>query len=176
MAGSYSRGDDLVYASGASPGVYAYIFNPGVEQELFFVTQTPHARIVGTVLEPHVHWTTLDNNSGVVKWACEYTWAGLEAEAFGNTTIITGLGTVDGAGKGASWHYLTSIGPSVHIPGDAKKGPSTMIMGRIARLGDDAEDTYAYPVALLEFDFHYATQALGNDFREVEPWATGISV
>lgn len=42
-----------------SQGVFTYFFDSGSEEELYFAVQFPHAWMLGTDIEAHLHWMAL---------------------------------------------------------------------------------------------------------------------
>lgn len=141
-----------------SEGVFAYLFDKTLEEEVFFSVQMPHTWREGTNLKPHVHWCPVDTDTGAVVWGLEYTWSNIGA-VFGNTTIIT---VTKAAGGTAYYHYLTAFDP-IDATG---KTASSMLVCRAFRKSADENDTYDNDAALLEVDFHYEIDKLGED---VEP-------
>jgi hypothetical protein len=137
-----------------SRGVFLWAFGADTDQELFFTAQLPHGYVEGTDLHVHVHWVPSDATAGNVTWSLEYLMT-TEGVVVGGTSIISATGAATGA---APKHILTDIGV---IAGAALK-ISSMVVGRIARLGTAGTDTYPNPAFLLEIDFHFQVNTLGS--------------
>lgn len=142
-----------------SQGVYAYVFDKSVEEELFFAVQIPHTWVEGTTIYPHVHWFPITANAGKVAWKLEYTWASIGA-VFGNTAYVSGVADAPGV---AFQHTMTHLGVA-GIDGTGKTA-SSMLMCRIFRDATNVpDDTLDEDAALIEIDFHYQVGRLGEAF------------
>lgn len=130
-----------------SQGVYAYVFDAGQEEELFFAVQMPHSYSPGTDLKPHCHWMPTTAGAGSVVWGLEYTIANVES-VFPNTTILRATIAAQGTA------YRQQIAPFGIIPGTNLR-ESTMLICRIFREAANPADTYPADAALLEFDIHF---------------------
>lgn len=139
----------------SSTGVYAYQFDKATEEELHFAVQFPHTWKTGSTVYPHVHWCPVDTDTGNVIWGLEYTWASITG-TLGNTTIITVTDAADGT---AFKHQLADFDG---IAGTGKTA-SSMMLCRVFRQAADESDTYDNDAALLEIDFHYEIDKLGDD-------------
>lgn len=133
----------LVESTG-SQGVIAEYFAPGVEQELYFTVQLPHAWIDYDTIYPHLHFAPEDDTDGTITFGLEYLWVNINDVA-GNTSITETSQVVSGDGRK---HIYTNFTP---INGGSKNA-SSMILCRLYR---SASDTYAAGVYLWEIDFHY---------------------
>lgn len=139
-----------------SAGVFAHHFDKTTEEQLFFALQMPHAWNEGSTIYPHVHWVTTGTHTGTVVWGLEYSASSIDG-TFGNTTIITG----SDAGTGTTHdHILTYIGSGIDMTGLTH---SCMLQCRIFRKASDGSDTYDEDAALLEIDFHYEINQLGDN-------------
>lgn len=130
---------------------------------LYFVVQLPHSWKEGTTIYPHIHWIPQANGAasanGVV-WELEYTWAN-NGETFPTTTKLA-ASTISPALSGnlvAKTHYITPLGAGITATG---KKISSMLVCRIARLGDDGSDTFTGTSGVLEIDFHYQLDTFGS--------------
>jgi len=151
-----------------SQGVFTYYFDPNVEEELYFAVQLPHNWMIGSDIEPHVHWIPEGNGavSELVSWGLEYTWADIGG-VFGNTTILysnthfpADSAFVDGK------HYITGLGS---ISGTGKTF-SSMLICRVFRdaTGSGETDSYTSDAGLLEVDFHYQVDSFGTNEEYVK--------
>lgn len=134
--------------------VQAWSFSKSALNEMFFDVQLPHNWVAGTDILPHIHWSPgASTDTGVVRWELEYTWASL-GEAFPAATL---LDPVDVAAAGVAYqHQLTKLGTCT---GTGKK-LSSVLMCRVARVGNATEDTFDAVAWGLSVDFHI--QVLGS--------------
>ncbi len=160
-----TTGDDPAwiagFISGASRGVYGYVFDADILQEVHFAVQLPHGYKYGTSLYPHVHWTPLENGGSgeYPRWGLEYTFAEI-GEGFGNTATIYGESPAPSAASVVSGtHYLTNLTP---ISGTGVDSVSAMLICRLFRDATNAGDDFAGEVGFTEFDFHIIFDAPGS--------------
>ena len=140
----------------ASTGVFAYFFSNLIEEELHFSVQMPHSWLEGSDIYPHVHWSPGPiTDGGDVVWGLEYTWASIDA-VFGETTLIT---QVAAAGVVAYKH----LRPSFSAIDGTGETHSSMLICRVYRDVGDGNDTFADDAVLLEIDFHYEINQLGEN-------------
>lgn len=168
LGGSKEPTFSKVFDNGAaSQGVFTYLFDDTIEQELYFMVQLPHNWKQGSNIEAHVHWfPTVNGAAGQdVCWGLEYTWANIGG-VFGNTTIIHGDTNHLAETLVANKQYLTELG-NINSTG---KTFSSMIICRVFRDATGALGTDDYPndAALLEIDFHYQIDSLGSDEEYVK--------
>jgi hypothetical protein len=140
-------------------GIYAYQCSASTMQEVWIDFHILHDIAPGTLLYPHVHWSTTGTNTGVVRWGIEYTVAkGHQQQAFPATTTVY----VEQAGSGtAHQHMIAEVSladaiPATNIEVDA------LVMTRIFRDASHANDTQTDPAFLLMADLHYQKQYLGT--------------
>lgn len=138
-----------------STGVVAYSFSASQAQSVHFDVQLPH-NWIGSGIRPHVHWSPGNStNTGVVRWQLEYTWAN-PVNPPENTFPTTTLDVVDQAASGTAYaHQIAAFAEIV----DADKRASSVLMCRLARLGNASEDTFTGAAFGLSVDFHI--QVLG---------------
>ena len=142
----------------SSEGVYGYIFDDSIEEELFFDAQMPHSYKEGTTIHSHVHFTPWKQGTDVgnVRWCLEYIIADID-ENFANETTITCGDYYMGVGNDYTHLYL-DIG---NIEGTDYK-ISNIIIGRVYRAAADQYDSYPGGVVLHEIDFHFEIDTLGS--------------
>lgn len=149
-------------SNGGSQGVFLWAFDAFTEQELYFTVQLPHKYKVGTVLYPHVHWTTLIGTpSGTdVVWGFEYNIVKIGGTFSSTTTITTTNSVISAIGTPttARQHLISAFpdisGTNIDI--------SSVIMCRLYRKAGDSNDTFGNQVFLLGFDFHYEIDTEGS--------------
>jgi hypothetical protein len=138
-----------------STGLYTYAFDKSAEEEAFFAVQFPHNRKSGSNVIPHVHWMPTGTDTGNVVWGLEYSWASIGA-TFGNSAIIT----VTQAGGGVADAHQIAYFDAITGTG---KTSSSMMLCRVFRDATSETDTYDEDAALIEIDFHYEIDKLGDD-------------
>lgn len=137
-----------------SVGVYAWHFSPTIREDLFFSAQMPHRYMEQTDIKPHIHWAPQMATAGDVYWEMEYTIATVNA-VFPNSTVDF---VIDASDVVAKKHQVASL-TDISMTGNLI---STMIHGRISRLGSHASDTYPDDAILSEIDFHFKLDAPGS--------------
>lgn len=142
-----------------STGVMAYAFSKTIDQSLHFDVQLPHNWLTGTGIRPHVHWSPGSSaDTGSVRWELEYTWANA-VNTPGNTFPVTVSDVVDQAGAGVA--YAHQIASFAEIAGTGKRA-SSVLMCRLARLGNASEDTFDAVAFGLSVDFHIQVSGHGG--------------
>lgn len=145
-----------------STGVFSFAFDAGTEEEMYFAAQMPHGW-AGTPIEPHVHWSVMNNCTGTVSWGLEYTWSELTG-TFATTNIIYGnVSLPNESNRIAYRHYLTDL-PSI-TGSFGSNTLSSMLVGRIFRdaTGAGLGDSCPQDAILLEIDFHYEIDRFGSN-------------
>lgn len=148
---SYER---VLNDSAESTGVYAYKFSGTTVNEVFFSAQLPHDYKQGSDIYPHVHFLPVDGNSGNVEFQLEYTWANY-TDDFGATNTKTGY---EATGERTNQHLICSL---ESIAG-TNKTISSVLLCRLYRDPESANDSYGSAVFVLEVDFHYQRDSLGS--------------
>jgi hypothetical protein len=131
-------------------GLYLYEFTKAALKELHFQLQIPHSVAFGTVIKPHVHFTTrVTTATGAVRWQMEYTLQAFGQE-YSAPATIGGTYTFDADNQDK--HLIQNIdSAAITLPAAA---PSAIMVGRIFRNGGVAPDTFDASVFLLGFDLH----------------------
>ncbi len=138
-----------------SQGVFTYMFDQNVEEELYFTVELPHGYKPGGSIYPHVHWIPTDTGTGNVVWGLEYTWANIYS-TYGNTSIITVTDAADGTADKHQWVPFPAISGT-------GKTESSILVCRIFRDATNVSDTYNNDVVLPQMDFHYEIEKIGLD-------------
>ncbi|HSH19417.1 MAG TPA: hypothetical protein VLA03_03140 [Draconibacterium sp.] len=128
--------------------------------EMYFVVQLPHDWNEGSDIFPHIHWVPSADGSGVPRWGLQYAWANI-GELFPGYSTIYGSVRIPGQTGNLvkSTQYLTPLGTGIVGAG---KNISSMLVCRIFRDGDHADDTFPGLAGALEVDFHYERNTLGS--------------
>jgi hypothetical protein len=131
-------------------------------QEVWVNFHIKHDIAPGTLLYPHVHWSTTGTNTGVARWGFEYTVAkGHQQQAFPATTTVY----VEQAFTGqARTHMIAEVSLANAIPATNIEVDSLVLM-RIFRDAAHANDTLTDPAFLFMVDLHYQKQYLGTKNR-----------
>jgi hypothetical protein len=133
-------------------GIYAYSFPAsGASREVWIAFHVPHTYAAGTVMYPHVHWSTPGTNTGVVRWGFEYTIAkGYSQQVFPTSTTVY----LEQAASGTPRRHMIVESPSISIPATNLE-PDSMILARIFRDSSHANDTCTDAAFGLQCDLHY---------------------
>ena len=138
-------------------GLYSWGFDSDADSTdvLLFTTQTPHARKDSSSIEAHIHWVPDGTNTGAVRWRLIYSMANVGKD----WTPLDTLWALDAAGGTALRHQIIDFGPLV---GSDSMRISAIIKGSIARIGEDALDTYTGTAYGEEIDFHIEIDTPGS--------------
>lgn len=145
--------------SGSTP--YLNWFKTSGIDEMYFVVQLPHDWSAGTIIYPHIHWVPSADGAGVPRWGLQYAWTNI-GDLFPAYTTIYGTTRIQGQTGDLvkSTQYLTPLG-TAGISGTGKT-ISSMLICRVFRDGDHADDTFPGLAGALEVDFHYERNTLGS--------------
>jgi hypothetical protein len=137
-------------------GIYLWGFPHDDQREFFANFHIPHAWKPGTMLYPHVHFTTTSNASGVVRWAFEYTWARRHDSTgqitFPATSTIYVNFTIDA--NSAYEHFVCEAPQGSGIVGTDLEVDS-MILMRCYRDCTDPADTFNEYALGITMDLHH---------------------
>ena len=147
-------------ATGTSTGVFAYWFDAGSEEQVYFVAQMSHAW-AGTPIKPHVHWSPAANCTGTVSWGLEYTWVGITGTFPGTQLLYANATHRNEDNLFRYTHYLTSF-PDIT---GSSMGLSSMLVCRLFRdaAGVGLADSCPQDAGLHEIDFHFEIDTIGSD-------------
>lgn len=143
-----------------SQGVFGFDFDDDTEEELYFMVQMPHSWVEGTTIYPHVHWASDNANVGTdkVRWGLEYTWSNV-GEEFPLTTIIYGEDPIAQCDPVLeNYHAITPLGGITA----AGKTLSSILVCRVFRHANHANDNFNRDANLLMLDFHFEEDAFGS--------------
>jgi hypothetical protein len=142
-----------------SSGLYAYTFNDGTTDNVYFEIQMPHNWAEGTNIYPHVHWIPASNSSGTVEWSLQYQWVNLGGSFSGTaTTPLTGTQAVD---VNQYKSFMTGLGGGISGAGMEISSILLCHLYRVAGSGSVA-DTYPGSALLLSVDIHYKINTMGS--------------
>jgi hypothetical protein len=158
---------------GTSPfigGIYLLEFNPTDTLEAFANFHVPHAYKPNTRIYPHVHFGTTSNETGVVRWVVEWSFA-RRHDSTGQTTFPATQNIViefTVPANSAHKHFVAEAAEGFGIPGTHIEVDG-MILCRIYREAAHANDTFPDSVWAITADMHievdrHATPNRGPDF------------
>jgi hypothetical protein len=136
-------------------GIYLYEFTATDTLEVFSNFHIPHGWKPGTMIYPHIHFTTSSNETGVVRWGFEYTWARRHESSSYTTFPATQTLTVDFTipANSADKHFVCEVPDLAGIDGTNIEVDS-MIMMRIYREAAHINDTFPDSVFGITTDVH----------------------
>ena len=147
-------------------GIVGMQFSADVNQECFSNAHLNHDYIVGSMVYPHIHFTTKGTTSGTVRCGVEWTLARRSDSTglvvFGATQTlyiekaITGSDTLK--------HMICEPADGFGIDGTNLETDS-LILFRYFRDAEHVNDTYTEPVIMLVVDVHYQCDKLSTPLR-----------
>ena len=144
-----------------SKGVWAFHFEAGKDEELFFNTQLPHSWKVGTVLKPHFHFIIPAGTAvGTVKIGLEYIIMSPGELAPATTTTTVQTLTINGEHRDT--HAISAFPDDIVVNTDTGD-VSAMMLGRFYREG--TADTFTDALILMEYDAHFKVDSSGSQLE-----------
>lgn len=154
-------------------GIYLWQFPADDVREAFANFHIPHPWRPGTMIYPHMHFTTASNAAGVVRWAFEYTWARRHDSSGqlkfpASQTIFVEFAI---PANSANTHFVCEAPQNGGIDGTGLEVDS-MILMRVYRDGTHINDTFPDAVLGITADLHHevdrhATPRRSPDFYTV---------
>ncbi len=146
------RGNVDLYAFGGASGT----------EEAFFTVHILHGIKPGTTPTFHVHWSqNAASPSGNVKWQVEYSIAkGYGAGTFGAPVTLSSVQAVT-----SQYEHQITDDDDMPLSSITELEPDAIIIGRIFRNADDAEDTSTDDAFLIQIDMHYERDKIGTTER-----------
>jgi hypothetical protein len=132
-----------------------FLFDAGSTELLMGIAQMPHKWKEGTAIDPHVHWSPTNTNTGNVLWRFAYKIANIDGTF---PALYTNIDILDAGSGTADTHQMAEFA-SVDMTG---KTISAIIKWRLSRIGGDGTDTYNADAKLLEFDIHFELDRPGS--------------
>ena len=137
-------------------GIYLWAFPVNDVREAFANFHMPHAWKPGTMIYPHMHFTTASNASGVVRWAFEYTWA-RRHDSTGQITfqdVQTIYVDFTIPSNSADTHFVCEAPQDGGIAGTNLEVDAIILM-RVYRDGTHVNDTFPDSVLGITCDIHH---------------------
>lgn len=136
--------------------IYLYEFDPTVMMEAFANFHIPHAYKPGTMIYPHMHFSVQTNNSGVVRWGFEYTFArrhdSTGLTVFPAPTTLYKEFTIPS--NSANTHFVAEVADLAGIPGTDIEVDGIVMM-RVFRDPTHPNDTFPDSVFGITADLHH---------------------
>jgi hypothetical protein len=126
----------------------------GVGDNINGSVQFTHGYEIGSSVQPHVHWSPINTNTGNVRWSLDYYWLNINEGAIAAPTTII----IEQAGGGSAFFQQIANFPLVAGP---LKNISSLFMFRLSRVAATAPE-YNTDAALLAFDIHYRRDTVGS--------------
>ena len=143
-------------------GIYAYSFPASSLTELWITFHIPHTYLLGSVVYPHVHWTTAGTNTGIVRWGFEYTVSkGYGQQSFPPSTTIY----VEQAASGVAYRHMIGEVLLVDAIPATNVEPDSLVMMRVFRDANHASDTCTDAAFGLQVDLHHQVSVLSTHNR-----------
>lgn len=164
-----AKGNDAPVYETFRNGTTLWFFEDNNFQSVRFTVQIPHTWKEGTDLEPHIHWTAVENGATTserVEWNLEYTVANFGSQFGVTDTLIATTMAGDGETTGilAYKHMITPFGT---IDGSELKISSILIF-KLFRNGGVNNDDFGGHAGYLSFDLHYQMDTHGSRLRYVK--------
>jgi hypothetical protein len=131
-----------------STGVYTYLFDATLVEEIFLAFNYPFGRVPKSPVKAFLEWCATTGNAGDVVWGAERTFT-IPDTVMPITVTDESAVTVNGA--------LVPVSSSL-TPDPVRAGlltPESTIFVRLYRLATDAGDTYPDDAALLSLRIAY---------------------
>lgn len=154
-AGNLKQGVTAPSWSAITGGLYGYVFEDAKVQSLHGCEEIPHGYKRDGNISPHIHWSPMTTNTGVVRWGMEYSWTNINATSTGTTTIYTEQASSGIVGK----HQIISF---PEIVGAGKHYGSYFCM-RVFRDGTHANDTFTGGAFVPQVGIHFQADAAGSE-------------
>lgn len=141
-----------------------YIFASSTTNQFWVDYTIKHGVTLNSKVYPFIHFMPLTNNSGVVRWAFEYTIAkGYGQQAFSTTSVTIYVDHVIPANS--RYVHMTAEVPDASAILSANIEPNSTIKMRVYRNGSHANDTYNFDVHAWEAGLHYQVARFGTKNR-----------
>jgi len=135
-------------------GSQVLAFKKDAINKIAFTAQLPHAYMLASAVEFHIHITYPATSAGNSVWQMTHSWAAIDgtfpAETTPTATTI--------AAAAADTHKVRNIATM----SGTGLGISSQVLCSLARLGTDAADTYNDYIYLTGADFHIVKNTIGS--------------
>jgi hypothetical protein len=157
----YSRGGGSApsFSSGfaGNSTLYTWNFAGNATQMMYLEAQMPHSWN-GTTIYPHVHWAPATTGTGSVVWYWEYVWVNVNGTYGASST----LSTTSTLAAPSQWKHIIAGNPTGIAPSQNQNSLSSVMIGRLYRIGGGTGDTYTGSASLLSIDIHYELDTIGS--------------
>jgi hypothetical protein len=148
-------------------GISLRRFIPGEMREAFAEFHIPHTWKPGTMMYPHVHFTTLSPLAGTVRWGFEYIFARTQrSDAFTQYPATTETIYLEQpiTANTERTHFVVEAPEGQGIPGTNLEVDG-MILVRVFRDGAHVNDTFEADVFGITVDLHTEIDRYATPFR-----------
>lgn len=136
-------------------GIYGWQFSASAMNEIWVNMHIVHEYAAGTMIYPHIHWTTTGVATGVCRWGIEYSFAnGFNSASFPATTTLYLQEAASGI---ALRHMITETVDAAAIGPFETDG---ILLMRIFRDAANVADTLTDPAFALFADLHYQSDGM----------------
>lgn len=143
-------------------GIYKPLFHNAQIDEVHATWHMNHDYVIGTDVYMHVHWSPSTTNTGVCRWGFEWSYArGYSLDAFTSTTTTI----IEQAASGVAGKHQIAESAALTIPNLETDG---LIIFRLFREGNHANDTFTGDSWLLTCDIHYQAAHIATSDRNRE--------
>ena len=141
-----------------SAGVYTYLFDPAVDEQLFFTFVLLAGYTEAKGIYPFVEWkpTSIAASAKVI-WGLEYSWQNPALE-FSNTTLIYTTGSTNNKQNELIITEFGKVAGAAAVIG-------SVLLCRVFRAASEIADTYADDAALIGTGIYYQKDTLGSANR-----------
>lgn len=142
--------------------IKAYAFSASSLNEIWINIHIPHDYEWGSMVYPHIHWTTSGTNTGVCRWGVEYAYArGYGTDAFPATTTIY----IEQAASGTALKHMIAEPTEGSGIAGTNFEPDGVLMCRIFRDAAHANDTLTDAAFGIFADLHYYSDGFETNER-----------
>lgn len=133
-------------------------FDADATETIAGCAQLPHSWLRASTIKPHVHLKYRNAAAGNSVWKFEYDIANVNSSWSGSYTPSTKTHV----GPASTTKHAILSFDEIDMTGYKE---SCCILWKLSRVGDDEADTFAYDVALVEFDIHYIRGKDGTTYE-----------
>ena len=137
-----------------STGVFAWHFSPTQVNEVHVNKEFSHDVKLNGFFDIHIHWCPTTTGAGNVRLEVEYITVALDG-TIGNTITVQVTAPASGTAYHMEMTEMVTLSAS-------SRGISDQVFMRVARLGNDAADTYAGDVVISTVGIHYEIDTIGS--------------
>lgn len=138
-----------------------YAFPPDTTAEAFIALTMPNDWVEGTMIYPELHWAVNTTSTGDIYGVLEYSWAS-EDEIFDAPSSMPLVATVS---TGDQYRHKVLTPPDGFGLDGTGKTHDSLLLIRIARIGDNVADTLIDNAFLFSFAIQYEQYRVAQTVR-----------